>query len=94
MVSGNGTDELHGGDGNDTIQAFAGADSVLGEDGDDSVSAGKEEPQANAADTIDGGDGFDTIPDVDADYNRGTRRRRVGHPDGQPTTASAPRATT
>jgi hypothetical protein len=71
MVSGNGTDELHGGDGNDTIQSFAGADIVRGEAGDDSVSAGKEEPLTNAADVIDGGDGFDTIPNVDADYNRG-----------------------
>jgi len=52
MVSGNGADELHGGDGNDTIQSFAGADIVRGEAGDDSVSAGKEEPLANAADVI------------------------------------------
>jgi hypothetical protein len=72
LVSGNGTDELHGGDGNDTIQSFAGADTVRGEAGDDSVSAGKEEPLDNAADVLDGGDGFDTIPNVDADYNRGT----------------------
>ena len=72
LVSGNGTDELHGGDGNDTIQSFAGADIVRGEAGDDSVSAGKEEPLANAADVVDGGDGVDTIPNVDADYNRGT----------------------
>jgi RTX calcium-binding nonapeptide repeat (4 copies) len=71
IVSGNGPDELHGGPGNDTMQAFEGADAVLGEDGDDSVSAGKEEPEANAADTLDGGPGFDQIPDVDADYNRG-----------------------
>jgi Ca2+-binding RTX toxin-like protein len=71
LVSGNGPDELHGGPGNDTIQSFEGADAVLGEDGDDSVSAGKEEPEANAADTVDGGPGFDRIPDVDADYNRG-----------------------
>ena len=71
MVSGNGTDELHGGDGNDTIQSFSGADIVRGEAGDDSVSAGKEEPLTNAADVVDGGEGFDTIPNVDADYNRG-----------------------
>lgn len=71
IVSGNGPDELHGGDGNDTMQSFSGADFVYGEGGDDSVSAGKEEPAANAADVIDGGPGFDSIPDVDADYNRG-----------------------
>jgi hypothetical protein len=44
---------------------------VRGEAGDDSVSAGKEEPDPNAADVVDGGPGFDQIPDVDADYNRG-----------------------
>jgi hypothetical protein len=44
---------------------------VRGEAGNDSVSAGKEEPDANAADEVDGGPGFDTIPDIDADYNRG-----------------------
>jgi hemolysin type calcium-binding protein len=71
IVSGNGQDELHGGDGNDTMQAFEGPDVVRGEGGDDSVSAGKEEPDANAADVVDGGPGFDQIPDVDADYNRG-----------------------
>jgi Ca2+-binding RTX toxin-like protein len=71
IVSGNGADELHGGDGNDTMQAFSGPDVVRGEAGDDSVSAGKEEPAANAADVLDGGPGFDRIPDVDADYNRG-----------------------
>ena len=71
IVSGNGQDELHGGDGNDTMQAFEGPDVVRGEAGDDSVSAGKEEPDANAADVVDGGPGFDQIPDVDADYNRG-----------------------
>lgn len=71
IVSGNGADELHGGDGNDTMQSFEGPDVVRGEGGDDSVSAGKEEPDANAADVVDGGPGFDTIPDVDADYNRG-----------------------
>jgi RTX calcium-binding nonapeptide repeat (4 copies) len=71
IVSGNGQDELHGGDGNDTMQSFEGADVVRGEAGDDSVSAGKEEPDANAADVVDGGPGFDQIPDVDADYNRG-----------------------
>jgi Ca2+-binding RTX toxin-like protein len=71
VVTGNGPDELHGGDGNDTMQAFEGPDVVRGEGGDDSVSAGKEEPDANAADVVDGGAGFDQIPDVDADYNRG-----------------------
>lgn len=71
LVSGNGVDELLGGDGNDTMQSFSGADTVRGEGGDDSVSAGKEEPLANAADVVDGGPGFDSIPDVDADYNRG-----------------------
>src|SRR5215210_1351904 len=71
LVSGNGVDELHGGDGNDTIQSFMGADTVRGEGGDDSVSAGKEEPATNVADVIDGGPGFDSIPAVDADYNRG-----------------------
>src|SRR5829696_1355495 len=71
IVSGNGPDELHGGDGNDTMQAFEGPDVVRGEAGDDSVSAGKEEPDPNAADVVDGGPGFDQIPDVDADYNRG-----------------------
>jgi RTX calcium-binding nonapeptide repeat (4 copies) len=71
IVSGEGPSELHGGDGNDTMQAFGGPDDVYGEGGDDSVSAGKEEPEANAADLVDGGAGFDTIPDVDADYNRG-----------------------
>jgi hypothetical protein len=72
IVSGNGPDELHGGDGNDTMQSFEAPDVVRGEGGDDSVSAGKEEPDANAADVIDGGAGFDRIPDVDADYNRGS----------------------
>jgi hypothetical protein len=72
IVSGNGPDELHGGDGNDTMQSFEGPDVVRGEGGDDSVSAGKEEPDANAADVIDGGPGFDRIPEVDADYNRGS----------------------
>jgi hypothetical protein len=72
MVSGNGTDELHGGNGNDTMQSFEGEDVVRGEGGDDSVSAGKEEPDANAADTVDGGPGFDQIPAVDADYSRGS----------------------
>ena len=71
MISGNGPDELRGGDGNDTMQSFEGPDSVFGEGGDDSVSAGKGEPEANSADVVDGGPGFDTIPDVDADYNRG-----------------------
>ena len=71
IVTGNGTDELHGGEGNDTMQAFEGADFVYGEGGDDSVSAGKEEPLANKADVLDGGPGFDSIPTVDADYNRG-----------------------
>ena len=71
IVSGNGADELLGGDGNDTMQSFEGPDTVRGEGGDDSVSAGKEEPDANAADVVDGGPGFDSIPDVDADYNRG-----------------------
>ncbi len=71
IVGGNGADELRGGEGNDTIQGFSGADLVFGEAGDDSVSAGKEEPLANAADVLDGGPGFDSIPDVDADYNRG-----------------------
>jgi Ca2+-binding RTX toxin-like protein len=72
IVSGNGPDELHGGDGNDTMQSFEGPDVVRGEGGDDSVSGGKEEPDANAADVVDGGPGFDRIPDVDADYNRGS----------------------
>lgn len=71
IVSGNGTDELLGGDGNDTLQSFEGSDVVRGGAGDDSVSAGKEEPDSNAADVVDGGPGFDRIPDVDADYNRG-----------------------
>jgi Ca2+-binding RTX toxin-like protein len=53
------------------ILSFEGADVVRGEGGNDSVSAGKEEPAANAADVVDGGPGFDSIPDVDADYNRG-----------------------
>jgi Ca2+-binding RTX toxin-like protein len=72
IVSGTGPDELHGGDGDDTMQSFEGPDVVRGEAGDDSVSAGKEEPDANAADVLDGGPGFDRIPDVDADYNRGS----------------------
>jgi Ca2+-binding RTX toxin-like protein len=72
LVSGNGTDELHGGNGNDTMQSFEGEDVVRGEGGDDSVSAGKEEPDANAADIVDGGPGFDQIPAVDADYSRGS----------------------
>jgi len=71
MVSGNGPNELHGGDGNDTMQSFEGPDDLFGEGGNDSVSAGKEEPDANAADVVHGGPGFDRIPDVDADYNRG-----------------------
>ena len=71
IVGGNGTDELHGGDGNDTMQGFEGADVLRGDGGDDSVSGGKEEPETNAADVVDGGPGFDSIPDVDADYNRG-----------------------
>ena len=71
IVTGNGTDTLLGGEGNDTMQSFSGADTVRGEGGNDSVSAGKEEPEANAADVVDGGSGFDSIPDVDADYNRG-----------------------
>lgn len=71
IVSGNGPDELLGGAGNDTMQSFEGPDTVRGEGGDDSVSAGKEEPEANSADVVDGGPGFDSIPDVDADYNRG-----------------------
>ena len=71
LVTGNGADEVLGGDGNDTMQSFEGPDIVRGEGGDDSVSAGKEEPEANAADVVDGGPGFDRIPDVDADYNRG-----------------------
>lgn len=71
MVSGNGTDELHGGNGNDTMQSFEDEDVVRGEGGDDSVSAGKEEPDSNAADVVDGGPGFDQIPAVDADYGRG-----------------------
>ena len=71
IVSGNGTDELHGGDGNDTMQSFEGEDVVLGEGGDDSLSAGKEEPDANAADVVDGGAGFDRMPAVDNDYSRG-----------------------
>ena len=71
IVGGNGTDKLHGGDGNDTMQGFEGADVVRGDGGDDSVSGGKEEPETNAADVVDGGPGVDSIPDVDADYNRG-----------------------
>jgi hypothetical protein len=84
IVTGNGADELHGGDGNDTLQAFEGPDVVRGEGGDDSVSAGKEEPDANAADVIDGGPGFDRIPDVDADYNRGFDDDVTVTVDGQP----------
>jgi hypothetical protein len=71
LVSGNGTDELHGGNGNDTMQSFEGEDVVQGEGGDDSLSAGKEEPDANAADIVDGGAGFDRMPAVDNDYSRG-----------------------
>ncbi len=71
LVSGNGTDELHGGNGNDTMQSFEGEDVVRGEGGDDSLSAGKEEPSANASDIVDGGPGFDRMPAVDNDYSRG-----------------------
>lgn len=71
IVGGNGTDELHGGEGNDTMQGFEGTDELHGEGGDDSVSGGKEEPETNVADIVDGGPGLDSIPDVDADYNRG-----------------------
>lgn len=71
VVGGNGRDDLRGGDGNDTMQGFQGADVVRGDGGNDSVSAGKEEPAANAADVVDGGSGTDEIPSVDADYNRG-----------------------
>ena len=70
LVSGNGPDELLGGDGNDTLESHEGPDTVRGEGGDDSVSAGKEEPAANAADVVDGGPGFDTIPNLVNDYNR------------------------
>jgi hypothetical protein len=83
IVSGNGPDELHGGDGNDTMQSFEGPDVVRGEGGDDSVSAGKEEPDANAADVLDGGPGFDQIPDVDADYGRGSDDDVTVSIDGQ-----------
>ena len=68
---------------------------MLGEGGDDSVSAGKEEPDANAADVVDGGPGFDAIPAVDADYNRGFDDDVVGHAStASPTTARRARATT
>ena len=53
------------------MQGFEGADVLRGDGGDDSVSGGKEEPETNAADVVDGGPGVDSIPDVDADYNRG-----------------------
>ena len=84
IVSGNGADELHGGEGNDTMQSFEGPDVVRGEGGDDSLSAGKEEPETNAADVVDGGPGFDSIPDVDADYNRGFDDNVSVSVDGQP----------
>jgi hypothetical protein len=70
LISGNGADELLGGDGNDTLESHQGPDTVRGEGGDDSVSAGKEEPAANAADVVDGGTGFDTIPNLVNDYDR------------------------
>jgi Ca2+-binding RTX toxin-like protein len=89
IVSGNGADELLGGDGNDTMQSFEGPDVVRGEGGDDSVSAGKEEPEANAADVVDGGPGFDRIPDVDADYNRGFDDNVTVTNDGQPNDGEA-----
>ncbi len=89
IVSGNGADELHGGDGNDTMQSFEGPDTVRGEGGDDSVSAGKEEPETNAADVLDGGPGFDRIPDVDADYNRGFDDNVSVSEDGQPNDGEA-----
>ena len=89
LVSGNGADTLLGGDGNDTMQSFQGPDTVRGEGGDDSVSAGKEEPAANAADVVDGGPGFDQIPDVDADYNRGFDDNVSVTNDGQPNDGEA-----
>jgi len=89
LVGGNGADELHGGDGNDTIQAFEGPDIVRGEGGDDSVSGGKEEPDVNVADVVDGGPGFDSIPDVDADYNRGFDDDVSVTVDGQPNDGEA-----
>ena len=89
IVSGNGADELHGGDGNDTMQSFSGPDVVRGEGGDDSVSAGKEEPETNAADVVDGGPGFDRIPEVDADYNRGFDDNVSVTVDGQPNDGEA-----
>jgi hemolysin type calcium-binding protein len=89
IVSGNGADELHGGDGNDTMQSFEGPDVVRGEGGDDSLSAGKEEPETNAADVVDGGPGFDRIPDLDADYNRGFDDNVSVSVDGQPNDGEA-----
>jgi hypothetical protein len=89
IVSGNGADELHGGEGNDTMQSFEGPDVLRGEGGDDSLSAGKEEPETNAADVIDGGPGFDRIPDVDADYNRGFDDNVSVSVDGQPNDGEA-----
>jgi Ca2+-binding RTX toxin-like protein len=89
LVSGNGQDELLGGDGNDKMQSFEGPDTVRGEGGDDSVSAGKEEPEANAADVVDGGPGFDEIPRVDADYDRGFDDNVSVSVDGQPNDGEA-----
>jgi Ca2+-binding RTX toxin-like protein len=89
IVTGNGADDLRGGDGNDTMQSFEGPDAVRGEGGDDSVSAGKEEPEANAADVLDGGPGFDSIPDVDADYTRGFDDDVSVTMDGQPNDGEA-----
>ena len=71
------------------MQSFSGPDVVRGEGGDDSVSAGKEEPETNAADVVDGGPGFDRIPDVDADYNRGFDDNVSVTVDGQPNDGEA-----
>ena len=71
------------------MQSFEGPDTVRGEGGDDSVSAGKEEPETNAADVVDGGPGFDRIPDVDADYNRGFDDNVSVSVDGQPNDGEA-----
>ncbi len=90
IVSGNGADELLGGDGNDTMRAFEGPDTVRGENGDDSVSAGKEEPDANAPDVLDGGPGFDQNGDAaDNDYNRLHDDNVSVTNDGQPNDGEA-----
>ena len=71
LITGNGADEVLGGDGNDTIESNRAADTIRGEAGDDSLSAGKEEPEPNAADVVDGGPGNDRIADLVPDYGRG-----------------------